>query len=256
MTADPMETPTIVTLAEGFRVRQAVDVIAWIDLGDGGLVVDALEQAHLEDEVFAAITETLGDKPVKYVLNTHPHGDHTALNAAFRRRWGAEIVDRRTSDITAEGRWFEGPGRRVLFWATPGCHTPDDCCAWVEPDEALFVGDIFGWGLIPLTRALTAESFADLERMYEALIARGAATVIPGHGPVCDTATLQRQLDYYRWLVEQVSAAVAAGKDDSEIAERVAPPADMHGWWRFLQRKHDDSLRKVIAAVRGGKLGA
>ena len=91
MTADPMETPTIVTVAEGFCVRQAVDVIAWIDLGDGVLVVDALEQAHLEQEVFAAITETLGDKPVKYVLNTHPHGDHVALNAAFERRF--EVVE-------------------------------------------------------------------------------------------------------------------------------------------------------------------
>ena len=256
MTADPMETPTIFPLAEGFCVRQAVDVIAWIDLGDGGLVVDALEQAHLEEEVFAAIAETLGDKPVKYVLNTHPHGDHTALNAAFGRRWGAEIVSQRSAAITPEGRWFEGPKRRVLFWATPGCHTPDDCCAWVEPDKALFVGDIFGWGLIPLGGALTAESFAHLERTYEALIARGAETVIPGHGPVCDTATLQRQLDYYRWLVEQVSPAVAAGKDDTEIVEQVAPPADMHGWWRFLQWKHDDSLAKVIRAVRGGELGA
>ena len=56
-----------------------------------------------------------------------------------------------------------------------------------------FVGDIFGWGLIPLTRALTAESFTDLDAMYRSLIARGAETVVPGHGPVCTTATLARR---------------------------------------------------------------
>ena len=44
MTTDPAETPTIVTVGEGFYVRQAVDNIAWIDLGEYAIVIDALEQ--------------------------------------------------------------------------------------------------------------------------------------------------------------------------------------------------------------------
>ncbi len=255
MAADPMDTPTIITVAEGFRVRQAVDNIAWIDLGDGVLVVDALEEAVLEQEVFAAVVETLGDKPVRYVLNTHTHGDHVALNDAFAARWGAEIVNQKTTTITEEGRWFEGPARRVLMWSTPDCHTPQDCCVWVEQDRALFVGDIFGWGIFPLGRALKAESFAMLEAMYAHLMSREPAVVIPGHGPICTNATLARQLEYYHWLIEQTAAAVAAGKSDAEIAQQVTPPEDMRDWWRFRLWKHDDSLKKVLRAVREGELG-
>ena len=250
---DPVEEARLVSVAEGFYVRVAVDNIAWIDLGGAALVVDALEQAHLAGEVFDAIDATLGSMPVRWVLNTHTHGDHTALNEAFRRR-GAEIVNQRTAPLGAEGRWFEGPRRRVHMFPTPGCHTAEDCCVWAPGEKALFVGDIFGWGLIPLSAALNEESFRLLTDTYARLIGFEAATVVPGHGPVCTTAELTRQVEYYRWLIEQAAAAVAAGKSDSQIVADVAGPADMTGWWRFEQWKHADSLAKVLAAVRAGRL--
>ena len=70
MTADPAETPTIVTVADGLFVRQAVDSMGWIDLGEYAVVVDALEQPELEEEVFETIASTIGDRPIRYVLNT------------------------------------------------------------------------------------------------------------------------------------------------------------------------------------------
>jgi len=100
-----------------------VDNVAWMDLGDCALVVNALEQPPLEQEVFAAIASTLGETPVRYLLNTRAHGDHVALSRAFQRRFGTEIVNNRHGAIAPEGRWFEGPGRRVLMLPMPGCHT-------------------------------------------------------------------------------------------------------------------------------------
>jgi cyclase len=253
MPADPMDTPTIVKVGDGFHVRQAVDTIAWMDLGDGALVVDALEQAHLEREVFEAIRSTLGDVPVRYVLNTHTHGDHTALNAAFQRRFGAEIVNARTRRIPPEGVWLEGPRRRVQMLPMGGCHTAEDCVVWGPDDQALFVGDLFGWGLIP-SGGLDGRMAKLLLDTYGRLIEFGAGVVVPGHGPVCTTAELERWTEYFRWLVEQVREACAAGKSDREILRDVAPPADMADWWRFLQWKHADSLSKVLHAVRRGPL--
>jgi len=253
---DPADVPKIVTVAEGFYVRQEVDNIAWIDLGEFALAVDALEQAHLEGEVFEAIRSTIGDKPVRYLLNTHTHYDHTALNAAFQRRCGTEIVNRRTAKIPPDGRWFEGSRRRVQMLPMPGCHTSEDCVVWVPDDEALFVGDIFGWGLIPLSASLGAATARHLVDTYERLIGFDAATVIPGHGPLCTTAELKRWVEYFHWLIEQASAACAAGESDSQAAGRIAPPEDMKTWWRFLQWKHDDSLGKVLRAVRSGALPA
>ena len=46
---DPADVAKIITVADGLWVRQAIDNITWIDLGDGGLVVDALEEDHLAD---------------------------------------------------------------------------------------------------------------------------------------------------------------------------------------------------------------
>ena len=255
MMMDPAETPTIITVAEGFYVRQAVDNIAWIDMGGFGLVVDALEQPELEKEIFAAIRSTLGDLPIKYVLNTHTHYDHIALNDAFRRNFGAEIIDQKNAPSPPEGRWFEGSRRRALWLPTPGCHTAEDCSLWIPDDRALFVGDIFGWGIIPLDEKLCDETAKLLRDTYARLIEFDAATVIPGHGPICTTAELRRWVEYFGWLGEEVIRRCDQGQSDKEIMREITPPKDMASWWRFELWKHEDSLTKVLGAVRHGYTG-
>ncbi len=254
MTTDPAETPKLVTLGEGFHVRQAVDNIAWVDLGDYAIVIDALEQPELEEEVFEAIRSTLGGKSVRYLLNTHTHYDHVALNASFQHRFGTEIINQRTAPVGPEGRWFEGSRRRLLMLPAGGCHTDEDCIVWVPDDRALFVGDIFGWGLIPLTTSLCDESAKLLVDTYARLIEFDASVVIPGHGPLCTTAELKRWVEYFYWLHEGVSRACSAGRSERQITREIPPPEDMKTWWRFLQWKHEDGLGKVLQAVRGGRL--
>lgn len=254
MNTDSTDSPKLVTLAHGFHVRQAIDNITWIDMGDWALVVDALEQPELETEVFDAIAATLGDKPVRYVINTHTHYDHVALNAAFQRRFGAEIINQKTSSIPVEGRWFEGAGRRVQILPMPGCHTDEDCILWAPEDNALLVGDIFGWGIIPLVVNLRTNTARLLRDRYARLIAYNAAVVIPGHGPLCATAELKRWREYFDWLCAEVARTIASGMTDAQIMDQIAPPEDMKSWWRFLAWKHEDSLSKVLKATRKGWL--
>jgi glyoxylase-like metal-dependent hydrolase (beta-lactamase superfamily II) len=253
-TTDPAETPRVLAVGDGFFVRQAVDNIAWIDMGEFALVVDALEQPQLEKEVFDAIRSTLGDKPVRYVLNTHTHYDHMALNAAFQQRFGAEIINQRTSPAGPRGRWFEGSRRRVLMQPAPGCHTEEDCVVWVPQDKALFVGDIFGWGLIPLEAELGNESARLLAQTYGRVIEFAASVVIPGHGPLATTAELSRWVKYFHWLCREVRQACSQGKTDRQITQAIPPPDDMKAWWRFVLWKHEDSLSKVARAIRHGRL--
>ena len=122
----------------------------------------------------------------------------------------------------------------------------------MPPDKVLFVGDIFGWGLIPCG-AVTAKSAKLLDDTYSRLIEFGATTVVPGHGPICGTAELSRWVEYFHWLIDEVSAARQAGKSDAEMSVQLGPPDDMTGWWRFVQWKHGDSLDKVIRAVSKGE---
>ena len=261
MENDPALTPRVAKIADGIFVRLAVDNIAWIDLGDGLLVVDALEQPELEAEVFAAIAKTAAggsEKPVRFVLNTHGHYDHVALNEAFLRRWGAEIVCQPAAKLPPEGRWFGGPRRKVLMQPMGGCHTAEDCIVWSPADRALFVGDIFGWGLVPSTR-LDDETARLLVGTHRKLIAFDPLVVIPGHGPLCGKGELARWVEYFRGLVEAALRASAAGKGDADardaqVRKGLGPPEDMKTWWRFLDWKHEDSVTRVMSAVRSGRL--
>jgi len=254
LTQDP-EQPQLLRLAPGMYVRQEIDNIAWLDLGPHLLVIDALERAELRDEVFALLDRTVPGKSVRYVLNTHTHYDHVALNDAFRQRDGAEIVNARTTAIPAAGKTFPGHERSALMLPLPHCHTADDCVIWVPEDRVLFVGDIFGWGLIPCDRPLTAAKRDELIAAYRRLIAFGAERVVPGHGPLATTATLERWLEYFEWLIQAVKNAAARGACETEIAGgAIAPPADMRDWWRFCQWKHADAVKKVARAVVNNRL--
>jgi cyclase len=254
MTDEQAEIPKILTIGPGFCVRQEIDNIAWIDLGEYAIVVDALERPELEAEVLAAIRASVGDKPIRFVLNTHTHYDHVALNEPFERRCGAQIVNALTTEFPAEGKWFEGATRWARMLPAPGCHTAEDCVVWVEPDRALFVGDIFGWGLIPLTVNLRADTAKVLEDTYARLIAMDPLVVIPGHGPLCTAAELRRWLEYFHWLRREIVRACAAGASDEDVLRQTAAPQDMQTWWRFLKWKHQDSVAKVLKAVRKGWL--
>ena len=256
MAVDPTDTPVIVPAGEGFFVRQAIDNMGWCDMGDYILVVDALEEAHLEGEVMAAIADSVGDKPVRHVLNTHTHYDHVSLNGAFVKRFGAEIVNQRTETIDPAGKVFEAPGRKVCMIPMPGCHTAEDCVIWAPDDGVLFVGDVFGWGLIPSGGLLNSELRRRLRDTYARLIEFDASIVVPGHGPVCGTAELVRWVEYFNQLLETVAELAASGKSDREITAAVTPPDDMRSWWRFEAWKHADAVSKVLTSARRGVLGA
>lgn len=254
MTIDIAETAQILEPAPGLFVRQAVDNITWADMGDYILVVDALEQPELEHEIMGAIERTVGQAEVRCLINTHTHYDHVALNDAFRRRFDTEIVNKATSVIPDEGRWFSGPRRRAAMIPMVGCHTDEDCVVWFPGDRVLLVGDIFGWGIIPLVRRLDRDSLRLLEDTYTRLIELGAETVVPGHGPLCTALELRRWLDYLHDLIDTVRAACQAGRSDERILAETAAPPDMHHWWRFLKWKHADSVQKVLRSVRKGLL--
>lgn len=66
---------------------------AWLVTDDGVLVIDSRQHPKRAEELLAAIRKTT-DKPIKYVINTHAHGDHYFGNSVFKRE-GATIIAHR-----------------------------------------------------------------------------------------------------------------------------------------------------------------
>ena len=253
MTDDPVTKASVLEPAPRVWVRQAIDNMGWTDLGGELLVVDTLEESDLREEVFGAIRATAGELPIPFVINTHTHGDHTALNSAFRAQFGSTIVSQRNGGIPEAGtREFKGARRTVEVIHMPGCHTPEDCVVWLPDARVLFSGDLFGWGLIPYNGNLRKGQAELIRSTFRRLIELRPGTVVPGHGPLCSVDELERWLEYFNWLCSELRDRAEDLGDLQDARAAVPPPDDMRNWWRFLDWKHEDSVKKVLKAASRG----
>ncbi|HUG07629.1 MAG TPA: MBL fold metallo-hydrolase [Acidimicrobiia bacterium] len=206
-----------------FRRRyESLDLNVGIVIGDDGvLVIDTRssprEAAQIKDEL-ARIT----DLPVRWVVNTHWHFDHTFGNYTFRQAeiWGHELcqiaLSQRTAEMKESARRWLGPehseeietaeivpphkiftdqasldiGRRVEMGYFGFGHTDSDIVVSVPDSSVAFFGDLVEEGAPPV--------FGDGYPVTWPLTLRLAAqdppgTIVPGHGHVVDPAFVHSQ---------------------------------------------------------------
>jgi len=246
-------------IVPGVWVREAVDNCTWALLDDFVVIVDALEEGHLAGEVLKAIRDTAG-KPVRYLINTHWHTDHIACNKAFAEA-GATVIAHQTAaagskrhgdgrpDLTFDGRLsICGGTRRLALYSAGGTHTPGDSVVHFEWAGVLCVGDLFGWGLIPLG-CITDEDADRVLHVMQQVISLRPQIVVPGHGPRATQAHLERWVEYFRWLLTEVPKLTAAGRTAEQIEQALPIPDDMTDWWRF-DWKHPHNIQQVARAGR------
>ena len=80
-------------------------------VGDDGVILVDGQFAPLHDKLKAAIDKVSGGKPIKYLVNTHYHGDHTGGNAAFAKDGVVVVAHENVKKRLAEGV-ASGPGGR------------------------------------------------------------------------------------------------------------------------------------------------
>lgn len=186
------------------------------------------------------------DRPVRTLINTHHHGDHTHGNCllplativghercreeieaavfpppalAFGAvQWGS--LQPSPPFVTFDDRltvWVDDLRVELHYIGTPA-HTVGDVVAWVPERSVLFTGDlVFNGGTPFILMGSLAGSIAALEKVR----AFGAATLVPGHGPVCTPAVLDGLASYFRFVQETAQAARAAGLSPLEAARQV-----------------------------------
>lgn len=229
------------------------------------------EAVILIDDQFAPLTpkieaavKTISQRPIRFVLNTHWHGDHTGGNEHFGKA-GAVIVAqdnvyRRLSTdqfmkafdrhVPAAPRdalplvtfndevAFHLNGEEVRAWHIPHAHTDGDVIVHFTKSDVLHMGDILFNGFYPFIDLGSGGNLSGMIAGVEkALAVAGAKTrIIPGHGPLADRAALVAYRDMLVAARERVGALIARGASrEAVIAAR--PMADYDTTWgkRFIK---------------------
>jgi cyclase len=209
-------------------------------VGDDGIVLIDDEVEPLVEQTLAAL-RGIADKPLKFVINTHYHDDHTGGNAYFRKLApiiAHENVRKRLKSGGISGNGgsmheelnpapeealpkltFEhevtlhlnGENIRVVHF--PAAHTDGDAIVFLSPAKVVHMGDIFvtyGFPFIDINGGGSIDGMIDA---VEKVIAQVPPDVkiIPGHGPVSTIADLRSYLGMLEATRNAVSKALRAG---------------------------------------------
>ncbi|MBD9629381.1 quinoprotein relay system zinc metallohydrolase 1 [Pseudomonas sp. PDM19] len=226
----------------------AIVNVAFIDTGDGVLVIDTGPSKRYGEALRALIQQTTG-KPVRRVLLTHHHPDHVLGNQAFidvpiGALAGTGKLLKEQGNAMAEnmyrlvGDWMRGtevvlpseavePGivqmgsHRFRLVGLRG-HTGADLAILDETTGVLFAGDIVFY-----QRALTTPNSPGLDVWLgdiDTLQELPWKLIVPGHGPIAtDAAPFAQMRDYLGWLDGVMRDGIAQGADMNDLLRTPIP---------------------------------
>jgi len=240
-------------LAPGVAVLFGAGGTIGLSYGEDGNVVIDDQFAPLTDKILAAI-RTLDPDPVRFVINTHWHGDHTGGNANFGRS-GAMIIAqdnvraRLATEQLLKGDRIPASPKEALPVITysdgvtvhlngddlkvihvANAHTDgDSLIRWTRAD-VLHMGDTFWHGdSFPF---IDLESGGSIDGMIAAAtrgieLAGPNTRIVPGHGTVGTRADLVAYRDMLADIRGKVAAGISAGKSLADI--QASKPAERYG---------------------------
>ena len=216
---------------------------------DGNVLIDD-QYAPLTEKILAAVRSVDAD-PIRFVVNTHWHGDHSGGNENVGRT-GAVIVAhdnvrrRMSMDQIVRGDavppspagalpvvtfsddlTFHLNGDDIRIHHVEHAHTDGDALVYWSRANVLHMGDTFFNGLLSF---IDLDSGGSIEGAIAAVetglsIANETTVIIPGHGPLARRADLVRYRDMLRTLRDRVAAEIRAGRSLDQIkALRLADP--------------------------------
>lgn len=220
---------------------------------------------------------TVSAKPVRTVVNTHHHGDHTHGNHLFADRavlvghdlcrpavleqgtlvkklwpdveWGDVRVTPPTVTFSERMTLHLGEFRAELLHAGPA-HTDNDVVVWIPERRVLLAGDIvFNGGTPFVLWGSVAGTLTSLARLR----ALGADRVLPGHGPAGGPELFDRTERYLRWLQSLARDAAGAGLTPLQAA-READLGEFAGWTD--SERLVGNLHRAYAELDGAAPGA
>jgi glyoxylase-like metal-dependent hydrolase (beta-lactamase superfamily II) len=184
-----------------------------VSAGDEGILIIDDQFAPLAEKIATAIGE-IAKTPMKYVVNTHYHGDHTGSNTYFKEIKGSTIfahdnVRKRLADKAEhthselpvvtyqQGITFHFNDDTIKVMHMPAGHTDSDSVIWFEEANVLHPGDLFFEGRFPYIDLDGGGTIAGYIKNVTKLISmlKDDTKIIPGHGKLATKADYKEALD-------------------------------------------------------------
>jgi glyoxylase-like metal-dependent hydrolase (beta-lactamase superfamily II) len=241
---------------------------------DGIIMVDG-EFAPLHDKIKAAIS-VISNEPIKWLINTHFHGDHTGGNAPFAKDGATVVAHANVKTRLAAGTTNGLTGAKtppVEAAALPAktytdsfkimmsgrvadlkhianAHTDGDTYVWFKTANVLATGDTFTNGRYPNIDFANGGNIKGMIAAADAYLklANDKTRIVPGHGPIGDKAAL---LDYRTMLVtarDRMATLIKEGKSEDDVVA-AKPFADLDVKWAPSELASKNFIRVVYHSL-------
>ena len=247
---------------------------------NGVAVVDTFIAAEPAKELLAEIRK-ITNLPVRYVINTHYHLDHTGGNAVFAEA-GATILAHRNVRgwLRTENLKFFGAnpkpedkarvdalvlpdlvysqdidlylGSRLVQVRYMLGHTGGDSVIFVPDANVVFGGDLIWQHHLP--NLIDASTDAWIKTLDKLLTDHPTATFVSGHGDVATPNDVHDFRDYLAALRQAVSKAQTAGKSGQELTDAVSAELEpKYGTWGFYKNFLQRNITQTADELAGKK---
>ncbi len=235
---------------------------------DGLLLVDTGFSKHGVDALRKRIAG-LAKGEIRYIINTHPHGDHVDGNgvAPAAKVLNAENLDSpewkglvSRSDRPLKGRAggeLAAPyvmrfnGQEVQVVPNPGLHSPSDIMVYFPKSKVLCMGDLLLSQCCPAVRDVGGY-LAFLDRVLDAFPA--GTTFVSGHGKDLTAAGLRKYRDDMAAMVDIVKKGYAAGRSADDMLRDDVLKAYKAGYSFLDWIGPDFWLQRTVEGLRSGAL--
>jgi cyclase len=234
-------------LADGLYMLEGQGGNMMVSVGEDGAVLIDDEFAPLSAKIKAAVA-AVSPKPIRFIINTHYHGDHTGGNENFAKD-GVTIVahdnvrTRLALGVGAnpkpapkealpvitfsENASFFLNGQELFVHHLAPAHTDGDSLIQFKTADVIHTGDVFRTVAYPRIDTNAGGSYLGIIKDYETLIELGGPNTryVPGHGVVSTKADLQDQLKMLQDILGKVAEAKRLGKSlaDTQALKITAP---------------------------------
>jgi len=249
---------------------------------DGVLVVDAFFDVDAAKALVGEI-HRLTPKPIRYVVNTHYHADHTGGDQALRdagaiiiahrnvRGWvrtenvhllGAQITPAFRAqiaalplpDVTTDKDFTVWLGARKVVVRTVLGHTGGDLTVFVPDAKVLFTGDLLWRKIPPNLIDGSVSQWQATDSAFAGMRDAGHIVYIPGHGDVANVTDVQDFREYLLDLQRLVAAARGARLKGDAMAQAVAPKLRaLHPDWTISDRALASEVKYMAEELAGTK---